>query len=206
MDWGLGARHGVLPDESLVILSHITSRFDATLPFLLQKPSAQGISNSPATKSATRLPHCGADTHHFRQKILRQTLFSRQQKKRHATVSVPESTHQTAAVKIIDLSIDSDYRFFYYLPISALPHPMSCRHPGDTMNALTNILEHLKAIDQDLQELLQAPMQIETARQRLELARSELITRCGGTDALQGMHNMAVADLYAGQADGHSLD
>ena len=83
---------------------------------------------------------------------------------------------------------------------------MSCRHPGDTMNALTNILEHLKAIDQDLQELLQAPMQIETARQRLELARGELIARCGGTDALQGMHNMAVADLYAGQADGHSLD
>jgi hypothetical protein len=74
------------------------------------------------------------------------------------------------------------------------------------MNALTNILEYLEAIDQDLQDFLQVPMQIETARQRLDLARSEMIARCGGMDALQRMHAMAVADLYTGQAGGHSLD
>jgi hypothetical protein len=74
------------------------------------------------------------------------------------------------------------------------------------MNALTNILEHLEAIDQDLRDLLEVPMQIETAGQRLDLARRELIASCGGMGTLQGMHTMAVADLYAEQASGRSLD
>jgi len=74
------------------------------------------------------------------------------------------------------------------------------------MNALSNILEHLEAIDQDLQNFLQMPMRIDATGQRLDLARSELIARCGGMDALQGMHIMAVADLYAEQANGYSLN
>lgn len=74
------------------------------------------------------------------------------------------------------------------------------------MNALTNILEHLEAIDQDLQDFLEVPMQIDTAGQRLNLARIELIARCGGMDTLQGMHALAVADIYTKQASGHSLD
>jgi hypothetical protein len=74
------------------------------------------------------------------------------------------------------------------------------------MNALSNILEHLEAIDQDLQDFLQVPMRIDAAGQRLDLARSELIARCGGMDALREMHTLAVADLYAKQASGRTLD
>lgn len=74
------------------------------------------------------------------------------------------------------------------------------------MNAVAEILEHLRAIDGELHELLKTPMRIETAEQRLERLRAGLLARHGGSAELRCAHALAVADLYADQASGRTLD
>lgn len=74
------------------------------------------------------------------------------------------------------------------------------------MNAVAEILEHLNAIDGELQSLLQTPLQIDAAALRLNQARAELLARHGGITNIRQMHAMAVDDLYLDQANGRHLD
>lgn len=74
------------------------------------------------------------------------------------------------------------------------------------MNAVAEILEHLNAINGELQSLLQTPMRIEAAATRLSQARSEMLTRHGGIDAVRQMHDAAVGNLYEDHANGRHLD